>query len=86
MLGLAKRIKARFLLASTSEIYGSPLKHPQSETDWGNVNCIGPRACYDEGKRVAEALTYGYHRQDGVDVRVSPLLLDQIRVQIRLYR
>jgi len=71
MLGLAKRVKARFLLASTSEIYGSPEVHPQVESYWGNVNCVGPRACYDEGKRVAEALTYGYHRQDGVDVRVA---------------
>ncbi|KAM0792193.1 hypothetical protein ACM66B_004890 [Microbotryomycetes sp. NB124-2] len=71
MLGLAKRVKARILLSSTSEIYGSPEQHPQSEEYWGNVNCVGPRACYDEGKRVAEALTYGYHRQDGVDVRVA---------------
>ncbi|ORY56436.1 hypothetical protein BCR35DRAFT_309839 [Leucosporidium creatinivorum] len=71
MLGLAKRVKARFLLSSTSEIYGSPEEHPQKETYWGNVNCVGPRACYDEGKRVAEALTYGYHRQDNVDVRVA---------------
>ncbi|KDE02347.1 hypothetical protein MVLG_07091 [Microbotryum lychnidis-dioicae p1A1 Lamole] len=71
MLGLAKRVKARFLLSSTSEIYGSPEQHPQQETYWGHVNPVGPRACYDEGKRVAEALTYGYHRQDGVDVRVA---------------
>ena len=71
MLGLAKRTKARFLLSSTSEVYGSPEEHPQRETYWGHVNPIGPRACYDEGKRVAEALTYGYHRQDGVDVRVA---------------
>lgn len=71
MLGLAKRVKARFLLASTSEIYGSPAEHPQTEAYWGNVNPTGPRSCYDEGKRVAESLTYGYHRQDGVDVRVA---------------
>lgn len=71
MLGLAKRTKARFLLSSTSEVYGSPTVHPQPETYWGNVNPIGPRACYDEGKRVAEALTFGYLRQDGVDVRVA---------------
>ena len=71
MLGLAKRTKARFLLSSTSEVYGSPEVHPQPETYWGNVNPIGPRACYDEGKRVAEALTFGYLRQDGVDVRVA---------------
>lgn len=71
MLGLSKRTKARFLLASTSEIYGSPEEHPQQEEYWGHVNPIGPRACYDEGKRVAEALTYSYARQDGVDVRVA---------------
>ncbi|GAA6016588.1 hypothetical protein JCM10207_002851 [Rhodosporidiobolus poonsookiae] len=71
MLGLAKRTKARFLLSSTSEVYGSPTVHPQPEEYVGSVNPIGPRSCYDEGKRVAEALTYGYARQDGVDVRVA---------------
>jgi UDP-glucuronate decarboxylase len=71
MLGLAKRTKARFLITSTSEVYGDPEEHPQREEYWGHVNCIGPRACYDEGKRVAETLTYGYMRQDGVDVRVA---------------
>ncbi|WWC63371.1 uncharacterized protein I303_105971 [Kwoniella dejecticola CBS 10117] len=71
MLGLAKRTKARFLITSTSEVYGDPEEHPQREEYWGHVNCIGPRACYDEGKRVAETLTYGYQRQDGVDVRVA---------------
>lgn len=71
MLGLAKRVKARFLLASTSEVYGSPEEHPQNEEYWGHVNCVGPRACYDEGKRVAETLTYSYARQDNVDVRVA---------------
>lgn len=71
MLGLAKRTKARFLITSTSEIYGDPEVHPQTEDYWGHVNPIGPRACYDEGKRVAETLTYGFHRQDGVDVRVA---------------
>ncbi|EST05124.1 NAD-dependent epimerase/dehydratase [Kalmanozyma brasiliensis GHG001] len=71
MLGLAKRTKARFLLASTSEVYGDPDVHPQPETYNGNVNPVGPRACYDEGKRVAETLTYGYYYQDGVDVRVA---------------
>jgi len=71
MLGLAKRTKARFLITSTSEIYGDPEVHPQHEDYWGHVNPIGPRACYDEGKRVAETLTYGFHRQDGVDVRVA---------------
>ncbi|WVQ71949.1 hypothetical protein IAR50_001491 [Cryptococcus sp. DSM 104548] len=71
MLGLAKRTGARFLITSTSEVYGDPEEHPQREDYWGHVNCIGPRACYDEGKRVAETLTYGYHRRDGVDVRVA---------------
>ncbi|EKM59593.1 uncharacterized protein PHACADRAFT_250192 [Phanerochaete carnosa HHB-10118-sp] len=71
MLGLAKRTKARFLISSTSEVYGDPEVHPQPEDYWGHVNPIGPRACYDEGKRVAETLTYGFHRQDGVDVRVA---------------
>lgn len=71
MLGLAKRVKARFLITSTSEVYGDPEEHPQREEYWGHVNCIGPRACYDEGKRVAETLTYGFQRQDGVDVRVA---------------
>lgn len=70
MLGLAKRVKARFLLASTSEVYGNPVEHPQKETYWGNVNPIGLRSCYDEGKRVAETLTMDYHRQSGVDVRI----------------
>ncbi|WVQ80065.1 hypothetical protein IAT38_002166 [Cryptococcus sp. DSM 104549] len=71
MLGLAKRTGARFLITSTSEVYGDPEEHPQREDYWGHVNCIGPRACYDEGKRVAETLTYGYHRRDNVDVRVA---------------
>ncbi|KAG1828800.1 hypothetical protein EV424DRAFT_1536269 [Suillus variegatus] len=71
MLGLAKRTKARFLISSTSEVYGDPEVHPQPEDYWGHVNPIGPRACYDEGKRVAETLTYGFHHQDGVDVRVA---------------
>ncbi|KAJ7367881.1 hypothetical protein DFH08DRAFT_829674 [Mycena albidolilacea] len=71
MLGLAKRTKARFLISSTSEVYGDPEVHPQTEDYWGHVNPIGPRACYDEGKRVAETLTYGFQRQDGVDVRVA---------------
>jgi len=71
MLGLAKRTKARFLISSTSEVYGDPEVHPQPEDYWGHVNPIGPRACYDEGKRVAETLTYGFSRQDGVEVRVA---------------
>ena len=66
-LGLAKWTRARFLLASTSEVYGDPLIHPQPETYWGNVNPIGPRGVYDEAKRYAEALTMAYHRQQGVD-------------------
>ncbi len=71
MLGLAKRIKARFLLASTSEIYGDPLVHPQTEDYRGNVNTIGPRSCYDEGKRIAETLSFDYHRENGVEIRVA---------------
>jgi len=71
MLGLAKRCRARFLLASTSEIYGDPEQHPQTESYWGHVNPIGPRSCYDEGKRIAETLTYEYLRQDHVDSRVA---------------
>ena len=70
MLGLAKRVKARFLLASTSEVYGDPDVHPQVEEYRGNVNCIGLRSCYDEGKRVAETLAFDYHRQNNVDIRV----------------
>jgi len=70
MLGLAKRLKARFLQASTSEVYGDPKEHPQKETYWGNVNPIGIRSCYDEGKRVAETLTMDYHRQNGVDIKI----------------
>lgn len=70
MLGVAKRTHARFLLASTSEIYGDPLQHPQVESYWGNVNPIGPRSCYDEGKRVAETLTISYKDQGHVDTRI----------------
>ncbi len=70
MLGLAKRVKARILQASTSEVYGDPTVHPQKEGYWGNVNCIGPRSCYDEGKRVAETLMMDYHRQNRVDIRI----------------
>lgn len=71
MLGLAKRVKARILLASTSEVYGDPEVHPQSEEYRGNVNPIGIRSCYDEGKRVAETLCFDYHRQNNVDIRVA---------------
>eukprot|EP00559_Dactyliosolen_fragilissimus_P005313 CAMPEP_0184863832 /NCGR_PEP_ID=MMETSP0580-20130426/12674_1 /TAXON_ID=1118495 /ORGANISM="Dactyliosolen fragilissimus" /LENGTH=570 /DNA_ID=CAMNT_0027362393 /DNA_START=54 /DNA_END=1766 /DNA_ORIENTATION=- len=71
MLGLAKRVKARMLLTSTSEIYGDPKVHPQPETYWGNVNTVGPRSCYDEGKRVAETMMYSYHSQNNVEVRVA---------------
>jgi UDP-glucuronate decarboxylase len=70
MLGLAKRVKARILQASTSEVYGDPLVHPQTEDYYGNVNCIGNRSCYDEGKRVAETLFMDYHRQNKVDTRI----------------
>ena len=70
MLGLAKRVRARILQASTSEVYGDPSVHPQTEAYWGNVNCIGPRSCYDEGKRCAETLFFDYHRQHKLDIRV----------------
>ena len=70
-LGLAKNKGARFLLASTSEVYGDPLVHPQNEEYWGNVNPIGPRGCYDEAKRFAEALTMAYHREHRVDTRIA---------------
>ena len=69
-LGLAKAKRARFLVASTSEVYGDPLIHPQPETYWGNVNPIGPRGVYDEAKRYAEAMTMAYHRQQGVDTAI----------------
>lgn len=71
MLGLAKRVGARFLLTSTSEVYGDPLQHPQAESYWGNVNPIGVRSCYDEGKRTAETLTMDYHRGHGMQVRIA---------------
>ena len=70
MLGLAKRVRARILQASTSEVYGDPQIHPQPESYWGNVNTIGIRSCYDEGKRVAETLMMDYHRQNKVDIRI----------------
>jgi UDP-glucuronate decarboxylase len=69
-LGLAKRVRARVFLASTSEVYGDPTVHPQAESYWGNVNPIGRRSCYDEGKRCAETLFFDYHRENGVDIRV----------------
>src|SRR6059036_2882765 len=71
MLELAKRTRARILQASTSEVYGDPKVHPQTESYWGNVNPIGVRSCYDEGKQVAETLIFDYHRQYGVDIRVA---------------
>ena len=71
MLGLAKRVRARILQASTSEVYGDPLVHPQMEDYWGNVNPIGLRSCYDEGKRLAETLMTDYHRQNNVDIRIA---------------
>ncbi len=70
MLGLCKRVKARFLLASTSEVYGDPTEHPQRESYWGNVNPIGPRSCYDEGKRVAETLTVNYQEESHVNTTI----------------
>jgi len=71
MLGLAKRTKARIFQASTSEVYGDPHVHPQVESYWGNVNPIGPRSCYDEGKRCAETLFFDYHRQHGLEIKVA---------------
>jgi UDP-glucuronate decarboxylase len=71
MLGLAKRLKARIFQASTSEVYGDPAIHPQTEDYWGNVNPIGPRSCYDEGKRCAETLFFDYHRQHGLEIKVA---------------
>jgi len=71
MLGLAKRLKAKILQASTSEVYGDPSIHPQPENYWGNVNCIGPRSCYDEGKRCAETLFFDYHRQHRLKIKVA---------------
>lgn len=71
MLGLAKRVKAKILQASTSEVYGDPQVHPQTETYWGHVNPIGPRSCYDEGKRAAETLFFDYHRQHGIEIKVA---------------
>jgi len=70
MLGLAKRVKSRILLASTSEVYGDPRVHPQPESYWGHVNPVGIRSCYDEGKRVAETLMMDYHRQNDVDIKI----------------
>src|ERR1700728_2040652 len=70
MLGLAKRVRAKILQASTSEVYGDPTEHPQTEEYWGNVNPIGPRSCYDEGKRCAETLFFDYHRQNALDIKV----------------
>ena len=71
MLGLAKRLRCRILQASTSEVYGDPAIHPQTEDYWGNVNPIGPRSCYDEGKRCAETLFFDYHRQHGLEIKVA---------------
>jgi UDP-glucuronate decarboxylase len=70
MLGLAKRLKIKIFQASTSEVYGDPAEHPQRESYWGNVNPIGPRACYDEGKRCAETLFFDYYRQHGIEIKV----------------
>src|SRR5207244_1858365 len=76
-LGLARAKGARFLLASTSEVYGDPLVHPQPESYWGNVNPVGPRGCYDEAKRFAEAMTVAYRNFHGVDGRIVPSLMMQ---------
>lgn len=73
MLGLAKRVRAKILQASTSEVYGDPSMHPQKESYWGNVNPIGPRSCYDEGKRCAETLFFDYHRQHKLEIKVARL-------------
>lgn len=70
MLGVCKRVRARFLIASTSEVYGDPLEHPQSESYWGHVNPVGPRSCYDEGKRVAESLTFNYQLSHKLDTKI----------------
>ena len=75
MLGLAKRTNARILQASTSEVYGDPQVHPQSEDYWGHVNPIGIRSCYDEGKRAAETLFFDYHRQHNLDIRVIRIFI-----------
>lgn len=71
MLGLAKRLRCRIFQASTSEVYGDPTVHPQTESYWGNVNCVGTRSCYDEGKRCAETLFFDYHRQHNLDIKVA---------------
>src|SRR5208337_3486949 len=71
MLGLAKRLKCRIFQASTSEVYGDPAVHPQTEDYWGNVNPVGSRSCYDEGKRCAETLFFDYHRQHNLDIKVA---------------
>lgn len=71
MLGLARRVRARLLFASTSEVYGDPDVHPQKETYFGNVNPFGPRSCYDESKRVAEAMCYAYAQQEGISIRIA---------------
>lgn len=71
MLGIAKRLRCRIFQASTSEVYGDPSVHPQTEDYWGNVNPVGPRSCYDEGKRCAETLFFDYHRQHGLDIKVA---------------
>jgi dTDP-glucose 4,6-dehydratase len=83
-LGLAKNKQARFLLASTSEIYGDPLVHPQTEDYWGNVNPIGPRGCYDEAKRFAEAMTMAYHREHKVETRIARIF-NTYGPRMRLY-
>ena len=85
MLGLAKRLRARILFTSTSEVYGDPEEHPQKETYWGNVNPIGPRACYDEGKRVGETMMYAYKDQEKVQVRVASIFNTYIHIYMCAY-
>ena len=84
MLGLAKRVKAKILQASTSEIYGDPSIHPQTEDYWGNVNPIGPRSCYDEGKRCAETLFFDYRRQHNLRIKVARIFNTMVRACIRM--
>ena len=82
VLGLAKRTNATILIASTSEVYGDPDVHPQPESYWGHVNPIGPRACYDEGKRVAETLAYAYEKQSGVKVIFQKIFQKKCKIAI----
>lgn len=84
MLGLAMRLDAKILQASTSEVYGDPIVHPQPESYWGNVNPVGYRSCYDEGKRCAETLFMDYHRQNNVRVKIIRILIRMVRECCRM--